>query len=344
MFARSQGLKFSRVLSPTLLRSFHGSSQRNHKVTVVGAAGGIGQPLSLLAKLSNRVTDLRLYDVAPVTPGVAADISHCNTAGKVSGYVGDQLGDALSGTDVVIIPAGVPRKPGMTRDDLFNINAGIVAGIAEKAATACPNAIFLIISNPVNSTVPIFAEVMKKHNRYDKRKVVGVTMLDVCRANTFVSENQGFDVNETHVKVIGGHAGKTILPLLSQVSNAKFSQDDKDKLTHRVMFGGDEVVEAKAGAGSATLSMAFAGWKFAEQVLKGLSGEKGIIECAYVESDVGPTSFFASPVELGKSGVEKIHHWGKVDAFEQEKLDDMVGDLKNQIAKGEDFAKQFVPK
>ena len=89
----------------------------------------------------------------------------------------------------------------MTRDDLFNINAGIVAGIAEKAAVACPNARILIISNPVNSTVPIFAEVMKKAGVYNKKKIMGVTMLDVCRANTFIAENQGFDVNKTNVKV-----------------------------------------------------------------------------------------------------------------------------------------------
>ena len=84
-----------------LARSFHKSAMAQHKVAVVGAAGGIGQPLSLLAKLSNRVTDLRLYDVAPVTPGVAADISHCNTAGKVTGFTGDELSAALNGCDVV---------------------------------------------------------------------------------------------------------------------------------------------------------------------------------------------------------------------------------------------------
>ena len=105
------------------------------------------------------------------------------------------------------------------------------------------------------------------------------------------------------------------------------------------MFGGDEVVAAKAGAGSATLSMAFAGWKFAEQVLKGLSGEKGVIECAYVDGEVGPTQFFASPVELGKDGVEKVHHYGDVDAFEQQKLEEMQQDLDSQIAKGVEFAK-----
>lgn len=88
--------------------------------------------------------------------------------------------------DLVIIPAGVPRKPGMTRDDLFNINAGIVQTLVEGVAKHCPNAVVNIISNPVNSTVPIAAEVLKKAGVYNPRKLLGVTTLDVVRANTFV--------------------------------------------------------------------------------------------------------------------------------------------------------------
>jgi len=90
---------------------------------------------------------------------------------------------------------------------------------------------------------------------YDAKKVFGVTTLDVCRANTFVAANQGFDTSKLSVRVIGGHAGTTILPLLSQVPNAKFSDADIAALTHRIQFGGDEVVKAKEGTGSATLSM-----------------------------------------------------------------------------------------
>jgi malate dehydrogenase len=106
---------------------------------------------------------------------------------KVRGYLGkDQLGPALDGMDLVIIPAGVPRKPGMTRDDLFNINAGIVRTLIEGVAKHCPQAIINIISNPVNSTVPIAAEVLKIAGVYDPRRLFGVTTLDVMRANTFV--------------------------------------------------------------------------------------------------------------------------------------------------------------
>jgi malate dehydrogenase len=138
------------------------SLQRGYRVAVLGASGGIGQPLALLLKLDPLVSDLSLFDVVR-TPGVAADISHCNTNAKVRGYVGmEEATKALDGVQVVVIPAGVPRKPGMTRDDLFNTNASIVKGLAEACAIACPKAMFLVISNPVNSTVPIFAETLKK--------------------------------------------------------------------------------------------------------------------------------------------------------------------------------------
>lgn len=206
----------------------------------------------------------------------------------------DQLGEALKGADVVIIPAGVPRKPGMTRDDLFKINAGIVKALVEACGKHCPKvraassqagldacswqlfaevteslpciiqadsppspiavaqALLNIISNPVNSTVPIAAETLKRLGVYDEKRVLGVTTLDVVRclphlviwllwrclsrlaatlmytpprvssawqvrAKTFYAEKAGLDVSKVDVPVVGGHAGVTILPLFSQV-------------------------------------------------------------------------------------------------------------------------------
>jgi malate dehydrogenase len=144
----------------------------------------------------------------------------------------------------------------MTRDDLFNINAGIVKALAEAVAKHCPNAVINIISNPVNSTVPITAEVLKAAGVYDPRKVMGVTTLDIVRSNTFVAEAKGLSTSEVDVPVIGGHAGETILPLLSQTTpKVTFTDDEVKALTVRIQNAGTEVVEAKAGAGSATLSM-----------------------------------------------------------------------------------------
>merc|ERR1712050_690361 len=285
-------------------------------------------------------TALSCYDVAPITPGVAADLSHINTNSTCTGHTGDDLKKALTGCDVVVVPAGVPRKPGMTRDDLFNINAGIVKTLVTGCAEACPNAAILIISNPVNSTVPIAAEILKQQGVYNPKKLFGVTTLDVCRARTFVAQAKGNDVLKTSVPVIGGHAGTTIVPLLSQAEPAvTFDDAQRDALTHRIMFGGDEVVKAKDGGGSATLSMAFAGAEFADRVMAGLAGEAGVKECTFVETDkVAGCKFFSLPVTLGKEGVETIHDYGAVTAHETKLIEDMMPDLIAQAKKGVEWA------
>lgn len=315
--------------------------QRGFKCAVLGAAGGIGQPLSLLLKINPRVTALSCYDVAPFTPGVGVDLSHCSSNSTCVGYTGDDLHKALEGSDVVVIPAGVPRKPGMTRDDLFNINAGIVKNLITGCATACPKACILVIANPVNSTVPIAMEILKAHGVYDPKKLMGVTTLDVCRARTFVSTAKGNDVNVTKVPVVGGHAGTTIVPLLSQAEPAvTFSDEERDALTHRIAFGGDEVVKAKAGAGSATLSMGYTGAHFADRVMAGLAGEANVVECTFVESTITDAPFFASPCTLGKNGVETVHGVGNINDYEKKLIADMLPDLIAQAEKGMKWAKE----
>ncbi|GJN15286.1 hypothetical protein PR202_gb02183 [Eleusine coracana subsp. coracana] len=321
-------------------RNYSSAANPERKVAILGAAGGIGQPLALLMKLNPLVSSLSLYDIAG-TPGVAADCSHINSPALAKGFMGDdQLGEALEGSDVVIIPAGVPRKPGMTRDDLFNINAGIVKALCTAIAKHCPNALVNMISNPVNSTVPIAAEVFKKAGTYDEKKLFGVTTLDVVRARTFYAGKAGVPVNEVNVPVVGGHAGITILPLFSQATPASNSLSDEDikALTKRTQDGGTEVVEAKAGKGSATLSMAYAGAVFADACLKGLNGAPDIVECSYVQSTVTELPFFASKVRIGKNGVEEVLGLGELSAFEKEGLEKLKGELKSSIEKGIKFA------
>ncbi|CAD7939291.1 unnamed protein product [Amoebophrya sp. A120] len=311
------------------------------KAAVAGAAGGIGQSLSLLMKLDPNIDQLALLDVAPVVPGVATDISHINSHCQVAGGFTDNDA-ALKDCKIVVVPAGVPRKPGMTRDDLFNINASINAGLAASCAKNCPDAMMLIISNPVNSMVPIWAEVLKKHGCYDPKRLMGVTTLDVTRANTFMAEKLGTDVKSMKVDVIGGHAGTTILPLLSQVpGTSSLSQADLDALTYRIQFGGDEVVKAKDGAGSATLSMAYAGAEFAAYVARALKGETGLKACTYVENNLTDAAYFSTPVTLGQGGVEEVHGFGELSAMEKANFDAMLPDLKGQIAKGVEFVKNM---
>ena len=215
-----------------------------------------------------------------------------------------------------------------------------------------------------------------------------MTTLDVCRANTFVAGMKGLSPKELNVPVIGGHAGITILPLLSQVGpppvtllsllpsplplsslspppppplpspsplsplapsrsrllwpvqvpGVSFTQEELDALTVRIQFGGDEVVKAKAGAGSATLSMAYAGYLFTEGVIKAMKGEP-VTMCAYVESSVTDASFFASPCKFGPNGVEEVLPFGELSAYEKGWFDKMLPELKAQIQKGIDFTK-----
>ncbi|CAG7851248.1 Malate dehydrogenase, cytoplasmic [Serendipita indica DSM 11827] len=324
---------------------------------VLGAAGGIGQPVSLLLKTNPLITKLSLFDIVN-TPGVAADLSHISTPAKVAGYLppDDGLKKALEGAEIVVIPAGVPRKPGMTRDDLFKINAGIVRDLATAIATTAPNAFVLVISNPVNSTVPIVAEVFKKHNVYNPKRIFGVTTLDVVRASTFLAEVNG-DVSaapNVTVPVLGGHSGVTILPILSQAKpslSANLAQTDVEALTKRIQFGGDEVVKAKDGAGSATLSMAYAGAEFASKILNAVKGSgEEIVTQTYISLEADPEGakkvteeigtsleYFSVSVKLGPNGVEKILPIGDLNDFEKGLLKAAIPELQDNIAKGCNF-------
>ncbi|MBW5811600.1 malate dehydrogenase [Yersinia kristensenii] len=310
------------------------------KVAVLGAAGGIGQALALLLKTQlPSGSDLSLYDIAPVTPGVAVDLSHIPTAVNIKGFSGEDATPALVGADIVLISAGVARKPGMDRSDLFNVNAGIVRNLVEQIARTCPKALIGIITNPVNTTVAIAAEVLKKAGVYDKNKLFGITTLDAIRSNTFVAELKGKQPQDIEVPVIGGHSGVTILPLLSQIPGVSFTEQEVIDLTKRIQNAGTEVVEAKAGGGSATLSMGQAAARFGLSLVRALQGESNVVECSYVEGDGKYARFFAQPILLGKNGVAERKDIGKLSAFEQQALESMLDVLHKDIELGEQFVK-----
>jgi malate dehydrogenase len=316
------------------------------KVCVVGGAGGIGQPLSLLMASNPAVSELVIIDlnVAMVpAEGVAADLGHLEGKCKVTSCTLelnvdkaiDKAGDVLKGCNLVLVPAGVPRKPGQDRKDLLNINAGIAKGTVEACAKHCPDAVLGLIVNPVNSVVPAMCEMWKKAG-LDPKKIVGISTLDVVRANKFVQEITG---KRCQIPVIGGHAGKTILPLFSQDKAGKTIDADKiPDLDVRVQDAGTEVVKAKNGKGSATLSMAYAGARLGSAVLRGLGGGKAT-ECAYVMSDAKEgLPYFASKVVFGKAGVHKVLPIGALSEHETKRLEELVPILKEEIDAGLEYA------
>jgi malate dehydrogenase len=277
--------------------------------------------------------------------GVQADLSHIEGKCKVTSTVLtlnedkaiDKAGDALTGCHLVLVPAGVPRKPGQDRKDLLNINCNIAKGTVEACAKYCPNAVLGLIVNPVNSVVPAMCELWKKAG-LNPKKIVGISTLDIVRANKFVQEKTG---KPASIPVIGGHAGKTILPLFSQdPAGASIPASQIPDLDVRVQDAGTEVVKAKNGKGSATLSMAYSGARLGRAVLSGLAGVP-VTECAYVESSVVPgMPYFASKVVFGRNGIEKVLPIGALSAHEQKRLDELIPILKGEIDDGLAYAKE----
>ncbi|XP_016992277.1 malate dehydrogenase 1, mitochondrial [Drosophila rhopaloa] len=314
-----------------------GGSMRGLKVAVVGAVGGIGQPLTLLLKQNPHISVLSIHDIRN-TAGVAADLSHINTPATVCNFEGKSgLKKAMDKADIVVIPAGLPRKPGMRREDLVDVNASVACEVAHAASAVCPGALLAFITNPINVIVPIVATILKAKGTYDPNRLFGVTTLDVVRSKTFIGDILNVDPRTVDLPVIGGHTGHTILPILSQCQPLyKGSDEERQALIRRIQEAGTEVVKAKDGLGSATLSMAYAAYHFVESLIKGIKGSKDecIVECAYVDSDVTEAKFFATQLILGPQGIKENIGLPEMDDEEKQALECMLPNLKKSIENG----------
>merc|ERR1712241_1426857 len=172
----------------------------------------------------------------------------------------------------------------------------------------------------------------------DPMKIVGITTLDVVRANKFVGEIAGKNPNFINIPVIGGHAGTTIMPVFSQDKVASTISAEKiPDLDKHGQNAGTDVVEAKGGKGSATLSMAYAGARFGKAVLAGLAGRRRV-EGAFCKSDVTDLPSFAQKVVLGEGGITKVLPLGDLNEYEQKRLEEAKTQLKGEIETGLKYA------
>jgi malate dehydrogenase len=276
------------------------------KVTVVGA-GNVGETTAQrLAE--EELCDVVLVDVVEGMPqGKALDLSEAAPIEKHDARIsGANDYDLSEGSDIIIITAGIARKPGMSRDDLIITNAGIVKNVTQEACKLSPSAIIIVVSNPLDA----MCQVAYETSGFPKQRVIGMAgVLDSARFRTFIAMELNVSVENTHAFVLGGH-GDTMVPLprYSTVAGIPITEllpkDRIDALVKRTANGGAEIVSLLK-TGSAYYAPASAAAEMAESILK---DKKKILPCAaYLEGEYGINDLFMGvPVKLGARGVEEI--------------------------------------
>jgi malate dehydrogenase len=275
------------------------------KISLIGA-GQIGGSLAHLASMKE-LGDIVLVDIVEGVPqGKSLDLLAARPVdGYDVGFVGSNDYEATRNSDVIIVTAGMPRKPGMSRDDLVGINTGIMKGIAEKVREFSPNAFVIVITNPLDAMV----YVMKKVTGFPKNRVVGMAgVLDSARFRTFVAQELDISVEDVTAMVLGGH-GDDMVPIVrfctvAGVPVSHFLSKEKiAAIVKRTQMAGGEIVNLLKT--SAWVSPAAAAIEMAECYLK---DKKRILPCAaYLEGEYGIRDYYLGvPVVIGAGGVERV--------------------------------------
>jgi malate dehydrogenase len=277
------------------------------KVTVVGA-GNVGATVAMRIA-EKELADVVLIDVLEGVPaGKALDLAEaapieCHDS-TITGVTNDY--DKAEGSDIVVITAGIPRKPGMSRDDLLSTNAKIMKSVVTEIKKAAPDTILIIVSNPLDAMCHVAYEV----SGFDKKRVIGMAgVLDSARFRAFIAMELKVSVENTHAFVLGAH-GDTMVPLprYSHVAGIPItellSQERIDAIVERTRKGGGEIVSLLK-TGSAYYAPASAAVEMVEAILK---DKKKILPCvAFLQGEYGIENLFIGvPVKLGAAGVEEI--------------------------------------
>jgi malate dehydrogenase len=277
------------------------------KATVIGS-GNVGATAAM--RLAEKeLADVVLLDILEGVPaGKALDLTEAAPIEKHDSRVIGSTGDysAAKDSDIVIITAGIPRKPGMSRDDLLSTNMGIMASVTKEIAAVAPNAILIIVSNPLDAMCHVAYET----SGFPKNRVIGMAgVLDSARFRAFIAMELDVSVENTHAFVLGGH-GDTMVPLprYSTVAGIPITElmpaERIDALVERTRNGGAEIV-GLLKTGSAYYAPASAAVEMAEAILK---DKKKILPCAVcLDGEYGINNLFIGvPVKLGENGVEEI--------------------------------------
>jgi len=279
----------------------------NRKVTVVGGAGNVGATVAR-AIANMELADVVLVDIAESkAAGIALDLLQaCPIEGSDSRLVGGGDYALVAGSDIVVITSGVPRKPGMSRDDLLNVNLGIMKQVTENVVKHAPDCIVIVVANPLDA----MAQAVYKLSKFPRERVIGMAgILDSARMRAFIAMELGVSVENIHAFVLGGH-GDTMVPLprYSTVAGIPITDllppDRIQALVTRTANGGAEIV-AFLKSGSAYYAPAASAVEMVEAILK---DKKKILPCAaYCDGEYGVKGLYVGvPVKLGRAGVEEI--------------------------------------
>jgi malate dehydrogenase len=303
------------------------------KVTVVGAGNVGATAAQRLAE--KQLCDVVLVDIIEGVPqGKALDLAEAAAIEKHDSHLTGTNGyNETADSNIVIITAGIPRKPGMSRDDLISTNAGIVKKVTQEVASRSPEAIIIVVSNPLDA----MCHVAYDTSGFPKQRVIGMAgVLDSARFRAFISMELEVSVENTHAFVLGGH-GDTMVPLprYSTVAGIPITEllakDRIDALVERTRNGGAEIV-ALLKTGSAYYAPASAAVEMAESILK---DKKKILPCAaYLQGEYGIQDLFIGvPVKLGAEGAEEIIEITLTEAEQQalQKSADAVQELKDLL-------------
>lgn len=299
------------------------------KITVIGA-GHVGESTALMLA-QKELGDVVLADIVPDMPqGKALDLMEMTPLIGIDSNVrgSNDLAD-IAGSDVVVMTAGLPRKPGMDRMDLITKNAEIVGGVAEGIKKHAPNAIVVVVSNPLD----VMTYLMYKTTGFNKKRVVGMAgILDSTRLRAFVAMELGVSAADVHAMVLGGHGDSMVpLPRYTTVNGIPITEllpeEVIERLIQRTKVGGGEIVKLLK-TGSAYYSPAMSATQMVESILR---DKKRIVPAAaLLEGEYGLSNVYVGvPVKLGSEGVEQI-----IELKLTSKEMDMLKESAAEVAKG----------
>ncbi|KAL2727195.1 hypothetical protein V1478_007473 [Vespula squamosa] len=310
------------------------------RVAIIGI-GGVGASLAHLLKMfPGTVTELRMLNNFDFS-GIVEELNQIPTKLPICGICGeDNFCKALKDIDIVVITAGRPRtNEKELREELFSENAKSCLNIFKLCAEACPTALISMVTNPIDSMIPLAAHILKKNCCYNPAKLFGICELDLLRARRYLADLLCTNPKRTYVPVVGGHGENTIVPLFSRCRpSIELTQEEMMELTKAVRVAGAKIVKMKKV--SSTYAMASGAMYFVHKLARAVHHEPNVIISAYTESSVTGARFFSNELLLGPGGVDKNLGFGKVNAYEQKLIDEAVKALRKQF----DIVEEFIDK